>query len=203
MNKQILSLILVLLLVGCNYSEPVIVDNPTVIPTVESNITFSNTPSYLDEDEFQNEVFLKIPTLGIDANLKMVCSDEENNYDFSPVIENPVMLCSEASPYLSDLGAYGASIILGHRQWGIVPKVFAEVDKLEKSDEVIINSSTSTFNYKVKEIVEVIPEDVWQEIAKYYVLGIENEKSFLILITCTPYGTDQLRLFIVLEREYE
>lgn len=222
MKKQILSLMLVLLLVGCNFSNTGEIDSFTVIPEVEtttptivstdlgltnhslvSNTSISNIPPSLDEEEFKNEVYLKIPALDIDANLKMVCGDDENNYDFSAVVENPVWLCSDASEYLSDIGAYGASIILGHRQWGIVPKVFAEVDKLEKSDKVIVQGSTSKINFKVQEIVEVVPEEVWKEIAKYYVLGIENEKSFLILITCTPYGTDQLRLFIILEREYE
>jgi LPXTG-site transpeptidase (sortase) family protein len=118
--------------------------------------------------------------------------------------EAPIWICPEASPYLTDIGDYGASIILGHRQWGPVPKVFAKLDLLQKNDMVSVKNSEESIDFKVFETVEIEPKELWQIIADYHVLGEENERSFLILVTCTPYGTARYRLLVVLERnKYE
>jgi LPXTG-site transpeptidase (sortase) family protein len=152
-------------------------------------------------EDFDKDVFLQIPTLEISEALTLVC-EQEDEYDFSVLHEAPVWLCPDASLYLTDIGNYGASVILGHRQWGPKPKVFAELDKMYSGDEVMVQTSTVNLNFKVQDVIEVYPEDLWQEIAKYHVLGEENDRSFLILITCTPYGTAWERLLVVLERSY-
>lgn len=150
-------------------------------------------------DSFQEGVSLSIPNLGIDSKLELVC-EENNEYDFSLLHEAPVWLCPEASPYLTDIGNYGASIILGHRQWGPERKVFADLDLMEKDDKISIKSIEHSLDFQVSNIIEVNPEELWQEIAKYHVMGEKQSKSFLILITCTPYGTDDMRLLVILER---
>lgn len=150
-------------------------------------------------DSFQEEVLLSIPKLGINSELKLVC-EENNEYDFSLLHEAPLWLCPEASPYLTDIGDYGASIILGHRQWGPERKVFADLDLMEKDDKISIKSIEHNLDFQVSNIIEVNPEELWQEIAKYHVTGEKQRKSFLILITCTPYGTDDMRLLVILER---
>lgn len=150
-------------------------------------------------DSFQEEVLLSIPKLGINSELKLVC-EENSEYDFSVLHEAPIWLCPEASPYLTDIGDYGASIILGHRQWGPERKVFADLDLMEKDDKISIKSIEHSLDFQVSNIIEVNPEELWQEIAKYHVMGEKQRKSFLILITCTPYGTDDMRLLVILER---
>jgi LPXTG-site transpeptidase (sortase) family protein len=150
-------------------------------------------------NSFEGDVFLQIPNLEIDTNLALVC-EQENAYDFSALHEGPIWICPDASPYLTSIGDYGASIILGHRQWGPEPKVFADLDLMEKDDEISIKSIELTLNFQVSDVIEVNPEELWQEIAKYHVMGEKERKSFLILITCTPYGTDDMRLLVILER---
>jgi LPXTG-site transpeptidase (sortase) family protein len=170
-------------------------------PTLHREEIFN--PSTIGIDSFKEDVFLQIPNLEIDTNLALVCK-QENVYDFSVLHEAPIWICPEASPYLTDIGDYGASIILGHRQWGPVPKVFAKLDLLQKNDMVSVKNSEESIDFKVFETVEIEPKELWQIIADYHVLGEENERSFLILVTCTPYGTARYRLLVVLERnKYE
>lgn len=155
--------------------------------------------STIGVNSFKEDVFLQIPNLEIDTNLALVC-EQENVYDFSALHEGPIWICPDASPYLTDIGDYGASIILGHRQWGPERKVFADLDLMEKDDKISIKSIEHSLGFHVSNIIEVNPEELWQEIAKYHVMGEKQRKSFLILITCTPYGTDDMRLLVILER---
>lgn len=109
-------------------------------------------------------------------------------------------MCPDASPYLTNIGSYGASIVLGHRQWGPKPKVFAKLDLLEEGDRLSVADSEKEIEFEVVNTLVINPEALWQEIAKYHIDGKENRQSFLILITCTPYGTDLMRLIVILER---
>jgi len=159
------------------------------IPTV--------TIPYFTKENFENneEIYLKIPKIGVDSKLGMACGSHENDYDFSELDELPLWICPNDGPYLSSLGLVGTSIILGHRQWGPSPKIFAELDKIELGDEVIVSSSSIVLTYKTIETIEVKPEDLWQKISEINIQGKEN--SHLILVTCTPYGTNWRRLLII------
>lgn len=161
--------------------------------------------STIGKDSFEEEVHLSIPSLEIDSKLELVCG-EKDQYDFSILHEAPIWICPEASPYLADIGDYGASVVLGHRQWGPVPKIFAELDSLQEGNTVTIRTTQTVLDFSVVQKIEIYPENLWEEIAQYYVQGTEENRSFLILITCTPYGTAWERLLIILERndyEYE
>lgn len=165
---------------------------PTPLPT---------TIPYFAKENFENneEIYLKIPKIGVDSKLGMACGNHENDYDFSELDELPLWICPNQNdgPYLSSLGLAGTSIILGHRQWGPLPKIFAKLDKVKLGDEVIVSSSSIILTYKTKEIIEVKPENLWQKISEINMQGKENSQSYLILITCTPYGTDWQRLLII------
>ncbi len=155
-------------------------------------------PIGVDTDSFSQKVLLEIPKLEISHNLLFVCDEDE--YDFSILHEGPIWMCPDASPYLTNIGSYGASIVLGHRQWGPKPKVFAKLDLLEEGDRLSVADSEKEIEFEVVNTLVINPEALWQEIAKYHIDGKENRQSFLILITCTPYGTDLMRLIVILER---
>ncbi|MFA7143522.1 MAG: sortase, partial [Candidatus Dojkabacteria bacterium] len=163
-----------------------------------------NAKSYdgITPEDFQNDVSLEIPKLEIVNSLEIVCQDSQDVYDFSKLHEAPILICPSASPYLEDIGVPGASIIIGHRQWGITPKIFAKLDRMQINDSVSIKTQNLGINFMVIELIEILPEDLWKTVAMYHNLGIEDEKSYLILITCTPYGTDWRRLLVVSERSY-
>ena len=150
--------------------------------------------------DFEDEVILKIPSLSIDTKLQIACHNEENVYDFSGLEETPVLVCTDASESLSNVGVPGVSIILGHRQWGIVPKIFAHLDKLKEGEIASVVTNEKSLDFKVVETIIISPEELWNTVGLYHTEGVNNEKAFLILITCTPYGTDEKRLLVILER---
>ncbi|MEA3453925.1 MAG: sortase, partial [Candidatus Caldatribacteriota bacterium] len=152
-------------------------------------------------DSFEERVSLSIPSLGIDSKLESVC-EENSEYDFSVLHKAPIWICAKASPYLADIGDYGASIVLGHRQWGPVPMLFAELDLLKEGDIATIKDTEKSIDFTVVQTAKISPDNLWDEIAKYHIQGIEENNSFLILITCTPYGTAYMRLLVILERNH-
>lgn len=111
-------------------------------------------------------------------------------WNFDMLDELPVWISS--TPWF---GYPGLSAILGHRQWGPDPKVFANLDKLESGDLIKINDLT----FKVKYSLVINPEELYDLYdtlnAKYY----EKGSSALLLITCTPYGTNLQRLLVIAE----
>lgn len=152
--------------------------------------------------DFEDEVILKIPSLSIDTKLQIACHNEENVYDFSGLEETPVLVCTDASESLSNVGVPGVSIILGHRQWGVVPKIFAHLDKLKEGETASVVTNEKSIDFQVVETIIIPPEELWNTVGLYHTEGVNNEKAFLILITCTPYGTDKERLLVVLERSF-
>lgn len=166
--------------------------------TVNFKLNESITP-----EDFENEISLEIPKLEISNLLEIVCQDSQDVYDFSKLHEAPILICPSASPYLEDIGVPGASIIIGHRQWGIIPKIFAKLDRMQINDSVSIKTGDKEISFKVFEMIEILPEDLWKTVAMYHNIGIKDEKPYLVLITCTPYGTDWRRLLVVLERSYD
>ena len=152
--------------------------------------------------DFEDEVILEIPSLSIDTKLQIACHNEENVYDFSGLEETPVLVCTDASESLSNVGVPGVSIILGHRQWGVVPKIFAHLDELKEGEIASVVTNEKSIDFQVVETVIIPPEELWDTVGLYHTEGVNNEKAFLILITCTPYGTDKERLLVVLERSF-
>ena len=63
-------------------------------------------------------------------------------------------------------------------------------------------SNEKSIDFQVVETVIIPPEELWDTVGLYHTEGVNNEKAFLILITCTPYGTDKERLLVVLERSF-
>ena len=152
--------------------------------------------------DFEDEVILEIPSLSIDTKLQIACHNEENVYDFSGLEETPVLVCTDASESLSNVGVPGVSIILGHRQWGVVPKIFAHLDELKEGEIASVVTNEKSIDFQVVETIIIPPEELWDTVGLYHTEGVNNEKAFLILITCTPYGTDKERLLVVLERSF-
>ena len=150
--------------------------------------------------DFEDEVILEIPSLSIDTKLQIACHNEENVYDFSGLEETPVLVCTDASESLSNVGVPGVSIILGHRQWGVVPKIFAHLDELKEGEIASVVTNEKSIDFQVVETVIIPPEELWDTVGLYHTEGVNNEKAFLILVTCTPYGTDENRLLVVLEK---
>ena len=72
-------------------------------------------------------------------------------------------------------------------------KMFSDLDKLQEGDVFYLHIFDDTLAYKVSRIDTVLPEDT-------SLLGIENGKDMVTLVTCTPFGVNTHRLLVRGER---
>ena len=148
------------------------------------------------ESDFEKYSFkIVIPEIAVDADLRLASSFEDGEIDFGALDDYPVLISDKASYFLSPLGDYGVSLIIGHRNLD-----FRRLDQLKQGDEIFIaNNNELNLNYEVSNIIEIKPEEIWKEIEKAHQDSLYQGKSKLILMTCTPYGTDWKRLLIFSE----
>lgn len=72
-------------------------------------------------------------------------------------------------------------------------KMFSDLNKLQEGDIFYIHVLNETLAYKVMCIDTVLPEDT-------SLLGIEDGKDMVTLVTCTPFGVNTHRLLVRGER---
>ncbi len=168
---------------------------PSPVPTT---ISPTPTPPVLSAVSFAQPVYIQIPGISVHSEVASSCSGElEDGLNFSSLDTQPVWVCSELAPCLQDIGVPGVSLVIGHRQWGPLPKVFARLNELESGDAVNISVAGASYQYIVTEQLVVAPEQVWQTLEEYDGAGRETETPILVLLTCTPYGTDWKRLLVI------
>ena len=69
------------------------------------------------------------------------------------------------------------------------PKLFSDIDQLEKGDAFYIHVLGDTLAYEVDSINTVVPTDT-------SLLQIEEGKDLVTLVTCTPFGVNTHRLLV-------
>lgn len=79
-------------------------------------------------------------------------------------------------------------VISGHRGLPSA-KLFTNLDKLSVGDEFILRVLDETLTYEVDQILIVEPHEMDS-------LGIEKDKDYCTLVTCTPYGVNTHRLLV-------
>ena len=193
MKKLFLILLLILLINTSCFAplEPeVFIDNFSMEDTAEKeqvDYLKIDTPSPLWSDD----TTIIIDKINVNEKLKRAdVKDETSN--LSELDEYPIWISTT-----SFFGDSGLSAIIGHRQWGITPKVFAKLDELEFGDIVFINE----FKYIVQYTETIDTEEIYKAYDDLNKQFYENNISGLMLITCTPYGTSLKRLFVIAKEE--
>ncbi len=163
--------------------------SPVIIPKPEMH-----TPLPSDTKEVMKTV-LVIPALDLERQIKQA-GGEVGKMDFSELDNDfPVSV----PQYTQPIGLPGITIVLGHRQWGPAPKVFAYLPRLSVGDPVVIKKGEREQVYVVKDELEKKPEDAWSFVRKENERLKRSGKSGVALITCTPYGTNWRRLIVIAE----
>ena len=143
-------------------------------------------------------VWLEIPAINLFSRLDLAIEiDSANGPTFTEPAENPLLIPN----WSADIGLPGVSIIYGHRQWGPIPKVFTDLDNLTVGDLADITSPGYRFTYKVIETLIINPADLWTVAGNHDLVAKSNNRNDLMLITCTPWGTNLQRLIIFLSLE--
>lgn len=174
---------------------------PTALP-IDVPIAISTaipTPIYITREEVtKGTVWLEIPKIHVRTLIEVAnVVYTTDGLSFDRPQEKPKWV----PDWSSEIGLPGIALIYGHRQWGPVPKVFTDLDDLEPDDKVVIASTQNRLTYKVVETMVVDPEEVWPIVFKRDQQARENSKSQLMLLTCTPWGTDRQRLIVFLTLE--
>lgn len=81
------------------------------------------------------------------------------------------------------------AVLCGHSGLPSI-SIFDDLDQLRLGDEISIQILNRELHYHIDQIETVLPEDV-----QPYLQTIPN-KSFVTLVTCTPYGVNTHRLLI-------
>lgn len=203
-------LVLVLLLTSClnNYGrveegnrtltkeefvEEEIQKTPTNVQTVQP----VNQPIITQSSFAEGKVLLEIEKINVKVALILVMEDKDRKGlnapwgDFSRNMEGPMWLP------MRSIGENGVTLIIGHRQWGPEPKVFASLDKVQEGDSVNVINEEYTFGYIVEKQVVINPQELLGKLVQIDKECVQKSKSCLVLETCTPYGTDRQRLLII------
>lgn len=120
---------------------------------------------------------LKIPKIGVDAQVEYVGLTSEGSMDAPEGPDNVGLFSMGVSP-----GEVGSAVMDGHSGWKDGKQaVFDNLDKLEKGDQIFVeNDKKEIFTFSVQEIRTYDPDaDVPQ------VFDSSDGGSHLNLITCT------------------
>ena len=161
--------------------------------------TITPLPPQVSASDIANGlVWLEIPAINLNSRLDLAIEiDSANGPTFTEPAENPLLIPN----WSADIGLPGVSIIYGHRQWGPSPKVFTDLDNLTVGDLADITSPGYRFTYKVIETLIINPADLWTVAGNHDLVAKSNNRNDLMLITCTPWGTNLQRLIIFLSLE--
>ena len=90
-------------------------------------------------------------------------------------------------------GTIGTHAVLsGHR--GLPSsRLFTDLDQMIEGDIFLLHIMDQTFAYQVDQINIVLPEETQD-------LAIQNDKEYVTLVTCTPYGVNTHRLLVRAKR---
>ncbi len=85
-------------------------------------------------------------------------------------------------------GAGSHCVLSGHRGLPSA-KLFTNLDKLTEGDHFVLRILDEALTYEVDQILIVEPNEI-------DALGIEPDKDYCTLVTCTPYGINSHRLLV-------
>lgn len=177
-------------------SIPIATASTTEIPA--SPTTAVLPPHIPASDISTGQVRLNIPAIQVNSVIDLASVvDTQMGLTFTQPENNPLWIPDSST----EIGLPGVSIIYGHRQWGPTPKVFTDLDNLIVGDHASIETPQYQFFYSVTEILIINPDDLWPVATSHDLVAKSDNRNSLMLITCTPWGTNWQRLVIFLTLE--
>lgn len=87
------------------------------------------------------------------------------------------------------IGGVGTHAVLSAHRGLPSSTLFTDLDRLEKGDTFVITILDRVLTYEVDNIIIVEPDEIEN-------LKIEEDKDYVTLVTCTPYGINTHRLLV-------
>ncbi len=92
------------------------------------------------------------------------------------------------------IGGEGTHCVLAAHRGLPSARLFTYIDQLQKGDEFYIHVLNETLAYQVDQVLDMIDKDDVDALEA--ALSIEEEKDYVTLFTCTPYGVNSHRLLV-------
>ena len=163
--------------------------------TLEPTPTPTPTPLIFPAEQVEaGQVTLTIPKLNVEVQVAVAEEEAGPEGLVFSTSENPLWI----SNWGSEIGAEGVAWIYGHRQWGPVPKIFTDLDKLEAGDQIFLAGNGETLSFTVIEVIVVSgePDIFWASFFAHDDAALRNGERQVALFTCHPWGTDDQRLIV-------
>jgi len=211
MSKLALALLFALVLAACLYqtvNEKVVLlpnSSPTSLPLVfklekdwegakalptptpEPRVLFSAA------EVAEGQVELWIPAISVTGPIEVAQEEiEENGPVFTKPGENPLWIPN----WGAEIGAEGVALVYGHRQWGPIPKIFTDLDKIKPGNIIKVSNGEKVLFFVVLDTIVIEPEEFWEVFFARDDQALKDGISQIALLTCTPWGTDQQRLIV-------
>jgi sortase A len=92
------------------------------------------------------------------------------------------------------IGGNGTHAVLAAHRGLPSAKLFTDIDELETGDVFYIHVLDETLAYQVDQILPMVDKDDMETLES--ALAIEDDKDYVTLFTCTPYGVNTHRLLV-------
>lgn len=178
-----------------SYRQNIVLISPTKESQQVSGITIKNMdgnfPAFVSSNQRPSplpysEFTISIPSINLE-NIKTVV--ETNNFE-----QNLAHMPGTALP-----GERGNVFITGHSSLpqfyrpGNFKAIFANLPKVKKGDEIIVEAGRQRFVYVIQGLKIVDPQETW------VINPPDNQGRYLTLMTCVPPGLYLKRLIVLAE----
>jgi len=186
-NKIILSVFIVAIILGS-----IVLVIRRINQKLLGPIAINKTVAENHRDITGRQYTLNIKPINIEAPIVLNVDGSDKGEYISRLESGVAHMKGSALP-----GSPGNTVIFGHSSYfswanGNYKKVFSQLDKLKRGDEVEIKSAQEDLSFNVLDTKVVKPNDT-------YVVNQDLSKHLLTLVTCWPAGTVENRLVVTAE----
>lgn len=175
-----------------------------------NRVLFANVEAYISPGNIDpaNIIIDPLSTTAVSSDPKLIIPkinvDVPVIYDVTPDYNAQMKAMEQGVAYFgipganSKPGQVGNTVLSGHSSNDIIDPgsykfIFAQLDRLNKSDAIYVNYNGVRYTYTVTKKEVVAPTEVSK-------LVYPTDKPVLTLITCTPLGTSLNRLLVTAEQ---
>ncbi|HEX7483547.1 MAG TPA: sortase [Candidatus Saccharimonadales bacterium] len=175
-----------------------------------NRVLFANVEAYISPGNIDpaNIIVDPLSTNAVSSEPKLIIPkiniDVPVIYDVTPDYDAQMKAMEQGVAYFgipganSKPGQIGNTVLSGHSSNDIIDPgsykfIFAQLDRLNKSDTIYVNYNGVRYTYTVTKKEVVTPTEVSK-------LVYPTDKPVLTLITCTPLGTSLNRLLVTAEQ---
>lgn len=161
--------------------------NDAIANNVQLTESFSKDALLWASEDYKNQLnitgngvmgYVEIPAIGVNLPIFHGTEDKTLEYGIGHLLGTSLPVG----------GSSTHTVLTGHSGMAS-QRMFSDLDQLKKGDVFYLEVLGEKLAYQVDQIKTVLPHDTTY-------LGIESDKDYCTLITCTPFGVNTHRLLV-------